>query len=86
MLQELVHEAGWKDEFKLCFADPAYSAEILAHKSIVGVSFTGSTDSGRFISELAGKNLKRACLELGGNDPFIVLEDADIDLAVRLGI
>jgi aldehyde dehydrogenase (NAD+) len=46
------------------------------------ISFTGSTPVGRHIGEIAGKNLKRAVLELGGNSPFIVLSDADVDRAV----
>ncbi|SFS66740.1 aldehyde dehydrogenase family protein [Paenibacillus sp. BC26] len=50
------------------------------------VSFTGSTAVGRHVGELAGKNLKRVALELGGNDPLVVLSDADVDRAVDAAI
>ncbi len=50
------------------------------------ISFTGSTPVGRHIGERAGRGLKRVCLELGGNGPFIVLEDADLDWAVDAAI
>lgn len=49
------------------------------------IAFTGSTRAGRSVGELAGKHLKRAHLELGGNSAFIVREDADVDQAVNLG-
>jgi benzaldehyde dehydrogenase (NAD) len=48
------------------------------------ISFTGSTGVGRRIGELAGKHLKRAHLELGGNSALLVLEDADVEAAVNL--
>lgn len=50
------------------------------------ISFTGSTEVGRHIGELCGKNLKRVSLELGGNGPFVVLEDADIKEAVDAAV
>ena len=50
------------------------------------ITFTGSTEIGRHVGELCGKNLKKACLELGGNSPLVVLEDADVDLAVRAAV
>ncbi|RAK14261.1 aldehyde dehydrogenase (NAD+) [Anoxybacillus vitaminiphilus] len=50
------------------------------------ISFTGSTAVGRHIGEIAGKQLKRVALELGGNSPFIVLSDADVDRAVEAAI
>jgi acyl-CoA reductase-like NAD-dependent aldehyde dehydrogenase len=50
---------------------------------IDAVSFTGSTEVGVSIAKAAGNTLKHLFLELGGNDPFIVFEDADIDLAVN---
>ncbi|WP_026694211.1 aldehyde dehydrogenase family protein [Peribacillus kribbensis] len=50
------------------------------------ISFTGSTEVGRHIGELAGKGLKKAALELGGNNVFIVLDDAHIDQAVDSAI
>jgi aldehyde dehydrogenase (NAD+) len=50
------------------------------------ISFTGSTPVGKHIAEIAGKMLKRVALELGGNNPFIVLSDADVDRAVDAGI
>jgi benzaldehyde dehydrogenase (NAD) len=48
------------------------------------IAFTGSTRAGRAVGELAGKHLKRAHLELGGNSAFMVLADADVDQAVNL--
>lgn len=50
------------------------------------VSFTGSTPVGKHIGEVAGRNLKECHLELGGNNAFIILDDADIDLAVSAAI
>ncbi len=50
------------------------------------ISFTGSTAVGRHIGEIAGKQLKRVALELGGNSPFIVLSDVDVDRAVEAAI
>ncbi len=51
-----------------------------------GVSFTGSSKAGKNIAEISGRHLKKTVMELGGSDPFIVLDDADIDLAVNLAI
>ena len=49
------------------------------------ISFTGSTATGRKVGEAAGRGLKRAVLELGGNSPLVVLEDADIEAASSAG-
>ena len=49
------------------------------------ISFTGSTKTGRLVGEAAGRGLKRVVLELGGNSPLIVLEDADIEAASSAG-
>ncbi|MGE7544406.1 aldehyde dehydrogenase family protein [Sporosarcina newyorkensis] len=50
------------------------------------ISFTGSTSVGRHIGSIAGQNFKRVALELGGNSPFVVLSDADVDQAVNAAI
>ncbi|MBP0458180.1 aldehyde dehydrogenase family protein [Streptomyces montanisoli] len=50
------------------------------------ISFTGSTEVGRHIAEVAGRNLKKPILELGGNSALIVLADADLDLAVDAAV
>src|SRR5207249_8101387 len=47
------------------------------------VGFTGSSDVGRRIGELCGRHLQSPCLELGGKNPLVVMEDADLDLAVE---
>ncbi|MEH6943363.1 aldehyde dehydrogenase family protein [Bacillus sp. JJ722] len=50
------------------------------------ISFTGSTMAGKHIGEICGKHLKRVSLELGGNNPFIVLEDADLEQALNAAV
>lgn len=57
--------------------------EILANPLIKGVSLTGSEEAGRKIASIAGKNLKKSVLELGGNDAFIVCEDANLEEAAK---
>lgn len=58
---------------------------LVAHPQVPVISFTGSTSAGRRVGEAAGRHLKRALLELGGNSALIVLDDADLDLAASAG-
>jgi aldehyde dehydrogenase (NAD+) len=59
---------------------------MLTNPNLDLISFTGSTPVGRHIGAIAGQNLKRVALELGGNSPFVVLSDADVDAAVNAAI
>ena len=56
---------------------------LIVHRAVRRVNFTGSTHVGKIIGRLCGENLKPAILELGGKAPLIVLDDADLDLAVN---
>ena len=60
---------------------PEVGDELIAHPAVRRISFTGSTEVGRIVAEKAGRNLKRAVMELGGKDPLIILRDADVDFA-----
>jgi len=64
--------------FEIVYSNPSDLDYILSDERVTGVSFTGSTAAGRAIGEIAGRNLKKSVLELGGMDPYVVLEDADI--------
>ncbi len=59
---------------------------LISHKSVRRINFTGSTRVGRIIAEKAGRHLKRCLLELGGKSPLVVLDDADIDEAVKAAV
>ena len=61
-------------------------AELIAHDLIAGVSFTGSERTGSLIASLAGKYIKKSVIELGGNDAFVVFDDADLDLVIQAAV
>src|SRR5437762_5966580 len=58
--------------------------EILRNPRIRRIAFTGSTPVGRHVMEVAGREIKRVTLELGGSDPMIVMEDANLDITMKM--
>ncbi|MEX3314693.1 NAD-dependent succinate-semialdehyde dehydrogenase [Sulfitobacter sp. PS-8MA] len=83
-LKEICEEAGLpKDLFNVVIIDHDTSDKIIAHDLVRGVTMTGSDKAGSHIGALAAKHLKKSVLELGSNDAFIVLDDADIETAAK---
>jgi succinate-semialdehyde dehydrogenase/glutarate-semialdehyde dehydrogenase len=68
------------------YATIAQVGDIIAAPSLRGVSLTGSERAGAAVAEIAGRNLKKVVLELGGSDPFIVLSTDDLDATVDAAI
>jgi succinate-semialdehyde dehydrogenase/glutarate-semialdehyde dehydrogenase len=85
-LEALAHQAGIPRDI-LRIVPSAQAAEVgklfCTHPVIRKISFTGSTAVGKLLLEQAGSTVKKASMELGGNAPFIVFEDADIEAAVE---
>ncbi|MGP9784570.1 NAD-dependent succinate-semialdehyde dehydrogenase [Glutamicibacter sp. AOP12-B1-11] len=78
-LQEIMDEAGVPaGVYNNVFATHDQISTIIADPRIQGVSLTGSERAGAIIGEQAGRNLKKAVLELGGSDPFVVLDSDDV--------
>ena len=86
-IEEAFSEAGFpKDVFKTIITDHNAVKALIESKNIAGLSVTGSTDVGASLAGIAASNLKKSVLELGGSDPFIVLDDADIGFTVENAI
>ncbi|GAB3062619.1 aldehyde dehydrogenase family protein [Virgibacillus ainsalahensis] len=76
-----------KGVFNMILTDiPEIGDGMITNEHVKLISFTGSTEVGKHIGEIAGRNLKRVALELGGNSPFVVLSDADINQAVNAAV
>ncbi|MBR9699098.1 NAD-dependent succinate-semialdehyde dehydrogenase [Candidatus Woesearchaeota archaeon] len=84
-IEESFKEAGYPDHiFKTLLISSKTAMELIPH--VDAVSLTGSNKAGEAVGELAGKHIKPLVLELGGSDPFIVLDDADVKAAAQMAI
>ena len=82
--EQLLEEAGAPaGAYTNLFISKDQVAAVIDDPRIRGVALTGSEAAGAVVAERAGKNLKKSTLELGGSDAFIVLDDADLDKAVK---
>jgi acyl-CoA reductase-like NAD-dependent aldehyde dehydrogenase len=88
VLAEVVAEAGLPaGAFNLVTGyGPVVGEAIASHPEVDAVSFTGSTRAGTRVAELASRTVKRVTLEMGGKSPNVILDDADLESAVRNGV
>ncbi|WP_438354083.1 NAD-dependent succinate-semialdehyde dehydrogenase [Microbacterium sp. CJ88] len=83
-IEEIYRDAGLPvGAYLNLYATNDQSATIIADPRVQGVSVTGSERAGAAVAEIAGRNLKKVALELGGSDPFILLSTDDLDGAVQ---
>ena len=82
LIEKILHESDLpNDLFRTLIISHDQSAQIIANEKIRGVTLTGSDKAGAVVAQQAAKVLKKTVMELGSNDAFIVLEDADLELA-----
>jgi succinate-semialdehyde dehydrogenase/glutarate-semialdehyde dehydrogenase len=87
LIEEIFTKAGIPDGvFQNLIVHHDQTEKIIAHEAVQAVSLTGSEKAGAAVAEIAGKYIKKSVLELGGNNAFIVWEDADIDSAVQTAV
>lgn len=86
-IEEVFEKAGYpKGVFQNLIVHHDQTEMIIAHEAVQAVTLTGSEAAGSVVAQLAGKYIKKSLLELGGNNSFIVWEDADIDRAVNTAL
>ncbi|WCM55303.1 NAD-dependent succinate-semialdehyde dehydrogenase [Microbacterium sp. EF45047] len=86
-LEAIYSDAGLPDGgYVNVYATNEQAAAIIADPRVHGVSVTGSERAGAAVAEVAGRNLKKVALELGGSDPFIVLSTNDLDATVQAAV
>jgi succinate-semialdehyde dehydrogenase/glutarate-semialdehyde dehydrogenase len=86
-LQQIFVDAGYPEgAYVNVYATNEQIAEAIADPRVQGVSLTGSERAGAAVAEIAGRNLKKVVLELGGSDPFILLSSDDLDATVEAAV
>jgi succinate-semialdehyde dehydrogenase/glutarate-semialdehyde dehydrogenase len=86
-IQQVFDDAGFPaGAYRNVYATNEQAATIIADPRVAGVSLTGSERAGAQVAEVAGRNLKKVVLELGGSDPFILLSTDDLDAAVEQAV
>ncbi len=86
-IEEILMQAGFPaDTFQTLLIGSSQVEWVLQQSAVQGVALTGSGPAGSSVASVAGSQIKRSVLELGGSDPFIVMPSADIDEAVSTGL
>ncbi len=86
-IEEVFREAGFpRGVFTALLISGKAAGALIEDPHIAAVTLTGSEGAGSEVASQAGKVIKKTVLELGGSDPFIVLEDADLEEAVKTGV
>lgn len=86
-IENLLKEAGFPDGmFQTLLIGSDVVESMIGHPVIRAVTLTGSEAAGRSVARIAGDHLKKCVLELGGSDPFIVTDTADLDVAIRTAV
>lgn len=86
-IEKLFLEAGAIEGlFQSLIVDIDVTEKIIAHDIVQGITLTGSEFAGSSVASLAGKHIKKTVMELGGSDPLIVLEDADLEKAAKVAL
>lgn len=86
-IEQIFLNAGFpKNVFKSLLIGSEPVKEIIRNPLVKAATLTGSEPAGRKIAEACGKELKKTVLELGGSDPFIILDDADLELAAKTAV
>jgi succinate-semialdehyde dehydrogenase/glutarate-semialdehyde dehydrogenase len=86
-LEEAFREAGFPENtFRTLMITAAQAETVIADPRIAAITLTGSSTAGRSVAAIAGQHLKKCVLELGGSDPFIVLDDADLECTVAQAV
>jgi succinate-semialdehyde dehydrogenase/glutarate-semialdehyde dehydrogenase len=84
-IEQLVRESGFPDDvFRTLLIGSNAVKAVIENPLIKAVTLTGSTPAGKSVASVAGAVLKKSVLELGGSDPYLILEDADIETTARL--
>ena len=87
MIEDVFTKAGYSEGvFQNLIVHHDQTEKIIAHDAVKAITLTGSEMAGSAVAQIAGKYIKKSLLELGGNNSFIVLEDADIDKAVKTAV
>ncbi|NEN07876.1 NAD-dependent succinate-semialdehyde dehydrogenase [Diaminobutyricibacter tongyongensis] len=86
-IEQIFHDAGFpKGAYTNIYASHDQIEVVIADPRVQGVSLTGSERAGAAVAEIAGRNLKKVVLELGGSDPFILLSTDDLDATVDAAV
>jgi succinate-semialdehyde dehydrogenase / glutarate-semialdehyde dehydrogenase len=84
-IEKVIEDAGFpRHIFKALICSSKAIQKVIKNPYIKAVTLTGSTEAGKKVAEQAGKLIKKTVLELGGSDPYIILEDADLEKAAKV--
>ncbi|MGA7721577.1 MAG: NAD-dependent succinate-semialdehyde dehydrogenase [Ignavibacteriaceae bacterium] len=86
-IEEIFREAGFPENiFRTIIVSSNNIKPVIENKNIIAVTITGSVTAGKAVASMAGAVLKKTVLELGGSDPYLILEDADLEKVSEIGV